>query len=48
MGRHYFGDVIAGLLVGLVTSAAVTQVRDYMELCTLYISSFLPSNLYST
>lgn len=26
MGRHYLGDVVAGLLLGIATTAVVTQV----------------------
>ena len=28
MGRHYLGDVIAGLLVGVATTAIVTKVSQ--------------------
>jgi len=28
MGRHYLGDVVAGLLVGCVTTAIVTKVSE--------------------
>lgn len=28
MGRHYLGDVVAGLLVGFVTTAIVTKVSE--------------------
>lgn len=27
MGRHYLSDIVAGLLVGVLTVAFVTQVR---------------------
>ena len=26
MGRHYIGDVVVGLLLGMITTAVVTQV----------------------
>lgn len=29
MGRHYLGDVVAGLLLGLGTTAVVTKVCIY-------------------
>jgi membrane-associated phospholipid phosphatase len=28
MGRHYLGDVAAGLIVGFVTTAIITKVSD--------------------
>lgn len=32
MGRHFFGDVLAGLLVGIVTTVVVTQVCTWIKL----------------
>ena len=35
MGRHYLGDVVTGLLLGVVTTAVVTQVMSLLALSSI-------------
>ena len=37
MGRHYLGDVTAGLALGLVTAAVITKVRCTLEVLVLLL-----------
>ena len=39
MGRHFLGDILAGLVVGIMTAAVVTKVRPA---CCPALCSLLP------
>lgn len=36
MGRHYLGDVVCGVLLGLVTTAIVTKVLHSIQFCLIF------------
>jgi membrane-associated phospholipid phosphatase len=41
MGRHFLGDILAGLLVGIMTTAVVTQVGPVPLPCIPFLLHML-------
>lgn len=48
MGRHYLGDVVAGLVLGLATTAVVTKVRTKVAPDTVHATSRVTTGLVCT